>query len=110
MEIIQISPRGFGANTYVLTEDNQNAIVIDPASSHVESELLKRGLKACYVLLTHCHFDHVGGVGGLQQSGAKVLCFKEEKPLVNTYADLYEHFGIPRTSVYHVDETLSEGK
>lgn len=109
MQIIQIPPRGFGANTYVLTEDNQNAIVIDPASPRVESELIRLGLKACYVLLTHCHFDHVGGVGALQEGGAKVLCSKQERPLVNTYADLYEHFGIPRTSVYHVDETFSEG-
>ena len=110
MQIIRISPRGFGANTYVLTEDNQNAIVIDPASPRVESELLKLGLTARYVLLTHCHFDHVGGVGALQEGGAKVLCSKQEKPLVNTYADLFEHFGVPRTSVYRVDETFSDGE
>ena len=44
MEIITIYPRGFGANTYALTEDGKTAIVIDPAQSRVESELIKRGL------------------------------------------------------------------
>ena len=87
MQIITISPRGFGANTYVITADNKTAIVIDPAQNRVESELIKRGLTAAYVLLTHCHFDHVGGVGVLQESGAKVLCSAAEKPLVGTESD-----------------------
>ena len=102
MQIIKLSPRGFGANTYVLTQDNQTAIVIDPSTSRVESELIKLGLKAEYVLLTHCHFDHVGGVSALQQSGAKVLCSAEEKPLVGTSADLFELFGAPRIP-YKID-------
>ena len=78
MQIITLSPRGFGANTYVLVGENQQAIVIDPAQTRVESELIKLGVQAKYVLLTHCHFDHVGGVAVLQESGAKVLCSEEE--------------------------------
>ena len=81
MEIITISPRGFGANTYAMTEDGKTAILIDPAQTRVESELIKRGLLPAYVLLTHCHFDHVGGVSALQASGARVLCSAAEKPL-----------------------------
>ncbi len=109
MEIITIYARGFGANTYVLTEDGKNAIVIDPAQPRAESELIKRGLKPAYVLLTHCHFDHVGGVSVLQQNGAKVLCSTEEKKLVGTTADLFDAFGAPR-SPYQVDETLYDGE
>jgi glyoxylase-like metal-dependent hydrolase (beta-lactamase superfamily II) len=110
MKIIKISPRGFGANTYVLTQDDKNAIVIDPASTRVEGELIKLGLKAEYVLLTHCHFDHVGGVAALQQSGAKVFCFEEEKPLVGTFSDLFEYFNVPRTSFYKIDGTFKDGE
>ena len=109
MQIITISPRGFGANAYVLTEDNKTAIVIDPAQSRVEGELIKRGLTPAYVLLTHCHFDHVGGVAALQASGAKVLCSAEEKKLVGTSADLFDAFGAPRIS-YRVDETFIDGE
>lgn len=109
MQIITISPRGFGANTYVLTEDNKNAVVIDPAQSRVEGELIKHGLTPAYVLLTHCHFDHVGGVSALQASGAKVYCSIEEKALVGTTADLFETFGAPR-SQYRIDETFSDGE
>ena len=96
MEIITISPRGFGANTYVITTDNKTAIVIDPAQLRVAEELKKRGLQAVCVLLTHCHFDHVGGVAPLQADGAKVFCSDKEKPLVGTQADLFSLFGAPR--------------
>ncbi len=109
MRIITISPRGFGANTYVLTADGKTAVVIDPAQPRVESELIRLGLKAEYVLLTHCHFDHVGGVAALRSAGAKVLCSTAEKPLIGTAADLFEAFGAPRTP-FRVDETLSDGE
>ena len=109
MQIITISPRGFGANTYVLTQDNKTAVVIDPSQPRVQEELLKRGLTAKYVLLTHCHFDHVGGVSVLQNAGAKVLCSEREKALVGTHADLFEAFGAPRYP-YQIDETLQDGE
>ena len=109
MQIITISPRGFGANTYVITEDSKTAIVIDPSQARVEGELIKRGLTPVCVLLTHCHFDHVGGVSALQASGAKVYCSAEEKKLVGTSADLFEAFQAPRAP-YRVDETFSDGE
>lgn len=109
MEIITISPRGFGANAYALTEDGKTAIVIDPAQARVESELIKRGLTPAYVLLTHCHFDHVGGVSALQASGARVLCSEAEKPLIGTSADLFEMFGAPRLP-FKTDETFLDGE
>ena len=109
MKIITISPRGFGANTYVITTDNKTAIVIDPFQPRIADELKARGLQAVCVLLTHCHFDHVSGVPALQADGAKVFCSDKEKPLVGTDADLFPLFGAPRTD-YTVDETLSDGE
>ena len=107
MQIIQIPPRGFGANTYVLTEDNENAIVIDPASPRVESELIRLGLKACYVLLTHCHFDHTVGVPALQDMGATVICTSQEKPFVGTPHALSALFGAPEPE-YCIDQTFED--
>ena len=109
MELITIYPRGFGANTYVLVGENKQAIVIDPAQTNILGELEKRGLQAKYVLLTHCHFDHVGGVAILQQAGAKVLCSAEEKALVGTDAELFALAGLPRVA-YQVDDVLTDGE
>lgn len=109
MQIIRISPRGFGANTYVLTEDGKNAVVIDPAQPRVADELQKRGFTPAYVLLTHCHFDHVLGVEALQEMGARVFCGAEEKPLIGTSADLFEAFGAPRLP-YRIDGTFTDNE
>lgn len=109
MQIITVSPRGFGANTYILTANNQTAIVIDPAQPRIKEELLKRGLKVTHVLLTHGHFDHVCGVATLQADGAKVLCSEEEAKLVGTEADAFALAGIPRVE-YTVDQTLTDGE
>ena len=107
MQIIRLSPRGFGANTYVLTEDGKNALVIDPAQPRVAEELSKLSLQPSYVLLTHCHFDHVGGVESLQKQGAKVLCGEKEKPLVGTEAELNSAFGAPRSN-YVIDGVFAD--
>ncbi|MBQ8295093.1 MAG: MBL fold metallo-hydrolase [Clostridia bacterium] len=107
MQIITIFPRGFGANTYILTEDGENALVIDPADTRIADELKKRGLKCAYVLLTHCHFDHVGGVEVLQEQGAKVVCSAEEKTLVGTSAALFALAGMPPVE-YTVNKTLTD--
>ena len=109
MKIHKIYPNGFGSNTYAITNDGKTAVVIDPCSNRVESKLLSLGLEPKFVLLTHCHFDHVGGVSVLQQAGAKVLCLDKESVLVNTKADLADLFGAP-IPPYTVNETLVDGQ
>lgn len=109
MQIITISPRGFGANTYIIPIDGQKAIVIDPSQPRVADELKNRGLTAAYVLLTHCHFDHVFGVPALQEQGAKVLCSDKEKALIGTEADVFDLFGAPRFA-YTADEIFVDNE
>lgn len=109
MQIITIYPRGFGANAYALIEDGQNAVIIDPSGSKVENELSERRLTPAYVLLTHCHFDHVGGVAALQNKGAKVLCSAKTKALIGTSADLFDMAGLPRTP-FTVDGVFEENE
>ncbi len=109
MKIEKIYPRGFAANTYILTADGERAIVVDPAQPRIEAEFRARNLKPAYVLLTHAHFDHVGGVPALRAQGAKVLCSEAEKALVGTSAQLFEEFGAPPARFF-VDETLRDGE
>ena len=109
MKIYTVYPYGFGSNGYIITPDEKSAVVIDPSSSRIQKELDERGLTAEYVLLTHCHFDHVAGVEELQRRGAKVICSEQEKPLVGTSADLHALFGAP-TPLYTVDKTFTDGE
>ena len=58
---------GFGENTYILSDESNACIIIDPGCySKVEQESLKnyideKKLKVEKIVNTHCHIDHVLG-------------------------------------------------
>lgn len=109
MKVYTISPRGFAANAYLITADEKTALCIDPAQPSILSEAEKRGLQVKYVLLTHGHFDHIGGVSALQQAGAKAGCLDKEQPLVLGKENLAEAFGVS-VPPFSVDFTLKDGE
>lgn len=109
IQIYKIYPRLFGANSYILTKDGQNAVVVDPSGTGVLDELNKRNLVPAYVLLTHSHFDHIGGVPVLTAIGAKVVCAKKEIPAFGTTAELGEKYGYPKFDLT-ADITLVDGE
>jgi alkyl sulfatase BDS1-like metallo-beta-lactamase superfamily hydrolase len=84
LSVIKVAPglsyvlgRNVSSNTIVL-HTSAGAVIIDtsrpPASRAHFDLLLKAGVtKAAYVILTHAHGDHTGGVGLWQALGAKVV-------------------------------------
>ena len=51
-------------------------LVIDPGdeASHIISVINRHKLKLKYILLTHAHIDHIGGVGQIKEvTGAEIL-------------------------------------
>lgn len=69
--------RNVSSNTIVL-DTPEGAVIVDtsrpPASRAHFEELKKAGVtKAAYVILTHGHGDHTGGVGLWKATGAKVV-------------------------------------
>ena len=105
----KVYPRGFGANSYILTADGKTAVVIDPAGYSVIRELESRNLTPAYVLLTHCHFDHVLFTAELQAMGARVVCLDKELPNMNSEVALFDFAGIPQKP-FTVDQTVQEGQ
>ena len=108
MQVYKIRPRGFAANCFLITADGKHAVAIDPAQPRVKDEAEALGLKVEFVLLTHGHFDHIGGCAALQALGAKIGCLEAEKPLA-LYNNLGEEFGDP-VPPFTVDFTFQGGE
>jgi hydroxyacylglutathione hydrolase len=49
-------------NSYVVTDDETFSIIIDPGENPFEMMEYVRKRKVDYILLTHCHFDHIAGL------------------------------------------------
>ena len=79
MQVYKIYPVGFAANSYIVTEDGVSCVVIDPAQPRIADKCRELGLTPKYALLTHCHYDHIGGCGALWEQGVKILCGEDEK-------------------------------
>ena len=75
---------GFETNTYIVTcEETGETAVVDP--SLPEEILVEKfeGKNVKYILLTHGHYDHIGGVNFVKEkTGAKVVIHKEEEEML----------------------------
>lgn len=68
MQIKALSLGLLGVNCYLIST-NQAAIVIDPGNldKRIEDFLIENKCKEKLILLTHCHFDHIGGANALRE-------------------------------------------
>jgi hydroxyacylglutathione hydrolase len=76
-----------GTNGYIVRADEgaPEAVVIDPGAeaSRIESELARFGATCVAILITHGHWDHLGGVADLvEATGALVHMAEDERVLL----------------------------
>lgn len=93
---IHVLPLGdYQTNCYIVHEENStDCLIIDPGYEPeiISSYLEEKGLTPEAILLTHCHFDHVGAVKDLAaQYDCKVFLDKKElaMPPMLTNGPLY---------------------
>lgn len=68
MKIITMPVGMLAANCYLLCSDNKNCAIIDPGAEpeRIAKKITDEGLTPKMILLTHAHFDHIGGAAALQ--------------------------------------------
>src|SRR5205085_9395850 len=79
-------------NCYVVraSRDATEAVVVDPGGDapDLRLELARSGASCAAILITHGHFDHIGGVADLAEgTGAPVYMPEGERALLERYAD-----------------------
>jgi hydroxyacylglutathione hydrolase len=76
-----------GTNCYVVRADRaaSEAVVVDPGGdvTQLRLDLARSGARVVGILITHGHWDHLGGVADLAEAtGAPVHMAADEKPLL----------------------------
>lgn len=75
----------------------QELFVIDPGADaqRIEGRIAQLGAQVKYIVLTHCHWDHIGAAAQLKKdTGAQlVLCRREAAAYADAEANLMNSFG-----------------
>ena len=93
-------------------ESTGDAVVIDPGEDieRVQKILAQHNLTVRYIVATHAHIDHVGGIEKLQRAtGARVMMHEADLPLYQNLAMQAEWLGVKPPGVVDVDQFLREG-
>ncbi|WP_082415800.1 MBL fold metallo-hydrolase [Numidum massiliense] len=102
-------------NAYVLwNEETSHGIVVDPGSNPapLTAAINDKGLTIEAILLTHAHFDHIGGVEEVRKlTGAPVYVHENEADwLTDPRANGSLRFGIGDIRTAAAEKTLSGGE
>jgi hydroxyacylglutathione hydrolase len=110
-EILPVGP--LACNCSVVGDDEtKEAIVIDPGDEieRVQAILTRHGLKVKYIVATHAHIDHVGGLRKLQDlTGAPALMHEADWPLYQNLAVQAAWLGVEPPGLAEVNQFLREG-
>jgi glyoxylase-like metal-dependent hydrolase (beta-lactamase superfamily II) len=103
-----------GTNCYLVwDEETKDAFIVDPAdyTAEVESAIKEEGLRLKYVVLTHGHGDHIGGVRGVQKAfpEAQLAVGKDELTVLGDPALNYSEYTNGRIETFVPDLMLSDG-
>jgi hydroxyacylglutathione hydrolase len=101
-------------NSYIVRADAQatHAVIVDPGdeAERLLAEIAALGVEIDAILITHCHFDHIGAVAPLARAtGAPVYCPQIEQPVL---ADVMSWVppGFGPFESYQADHTVAGGE
>jgi hydroxyacylglutathione hydrolase len=88
-----------GTNCYVVRRERgaEEAVVIDPGAdaAALRLELARMGTRCAAILVTHTHYDHIGGVADLAEgAGAPVYAPELESWVLERPGEVYAQLGV----------------
>ncbi len=94
-------------------EGSDHAVIIDPGeeAERIMAAVRDLGVTIDAVLVTHCHFDHVGAVAPVaRETGAPVYVSEIERPVLADIMSYVPFPGFGPYESYEADHTLKGGE
>jgi hydroxyacylglutathione hydrolase len=113
LDVRQLTVGAIAENCFVIhNEGSGKALIVDPGeeAERILAEVEATGAEVEAILITHCHFDHVGAVAPVARAtGAPVYCPVLELPIL---ADImsFTFAGFGPYESYEADETVKGGE
>jgi len=112
VQMLTVGP--IAENCFVLRrEGSGRGLIVDPGDEpdRVLAAVEQMGVKVDAILVTHCHFDHIGAVAPVATiTGAPVYCPELEKPVLADIMSYVPYAGIGPFESYEADEAVSGGE
>jgi hydroxyacylglutathione hydrolase len=113
MDVRSLTVGQVAENCYLLRKDDSDRVlIVDPGdeADRIMAPVRSMDLTVEAILITHCHFDHIGAVAPVAlQTGAPVYCPELEVPVLANIMDWVPGPFGPFES-YDADETVSGGE
>jgi hydroxyacylglutathione hydrolase len=101
-------------NCFIARRDGSDrAVVVDPGDEpeRILQAVEQLGVTVDAILVTHCHFDHIGAVAPVAEAtGASVWCPEIEVPVLADIMSYVPMPGIGPYESYEADETVAGGE
>jgi len=101
-------------NCFVLRrEDSGRALIVDPGEEapRILAAVEELGVDVEAILVTHCHFDHIGAVSPVAEAtGAPVYVSEIERPVLADIMSYVPFPGFGPYESYEADHTLKGGE
>jgi len=112
VEMLTVGP--LAENCFLLRrEGSDKVLVVDPGeeAERILAAVAASGAEVEAILLTHCHFDHIGAVAPVAAAtGGPVYCPAMEVPILADIMSFVPWEGFGPFESYEADETVSGGE
>jgi hydroxyacylglutathione hydrolase len=97
----------------VRREGSGRGLIVDPGEEpdRILTAIDQMGARIEAILITHCHFDHIGAVAPVATvTGAPVYCPEIEQPVLADIMSYVPYAGFGPFESYEADETVKGGE
>ena len=111
MDVVGFTVGPVQENAWLVSNDGR-AVLVDPGeeAERLQREIEERAVKVEAILITHCHFDHVGAVAAMVRStGAPVYCPAGEVKILENINDYVRWPGFGPFEPYSPEHAVNGG-